>query len=86
MINRPVTRPSNVKSSDGLGPEIRVFELIETARWHEKKIINYGNKIKKKKKLVQFNGLSFRYLQTQFSGTRHTRPVGYQKEQDDLLP
>ena len=55
MINRPVTRPSNVKSSDGLGsvPEIRVFGLIETARWHEKKIINYGNKIKKKK--ILFN-------------------------------
>ena len=53
MINRPVTRPSNVKSSDGLGPEIRVFELIETARWHEKKSLIMAIKLRRRK--ILFN-------------------------------
>ena len=56
MINRPVTRPSNVKSSDGLGsvPEIRVFGLIETAKmaWKKKSLIMA---IKLRRRKILFN-------------------------------
>ena len=51
MINRPVTRPSNVKTSDGLGsvPEIRVFGLIETAKMAWKKSLIMAIKLRRKK-------------------------------------